>query len=292
MAPGGSLSSPAESAAGQEPAPQRPLRTPVARRPARFSSLLALGMNLARRGILPVASIAICVSTTLALALLTWVLARRGPDAPAYDVPLVASGALAWGGGFLLAFASAAHALRRDRADGIRDLLMARTTTLRGYLFARIGGLAMLIAICVAGGTLFCGLVGAAGAARAASLPRMLQATGAGVVFSIAFSTIVAPVAFAALGARSRLGGYLFLIGVVMVPELIVGMLGSLVPESIADVLSIPSALAALRTSLAPGTVDLARTMRAAVALALFVGVAVFLVRRDAIIVDEPGAES
>ena len=254
--------------------------------------LLALGMSLARRGVLPVASIAICISTTFALSLVTGVLSSRGPDSPAHDVPLLASSALAWGGGFLLAFAAAAHALRRDRAEGIRALFVARTTTLRGYLLGRVGGLAVLIALCVAGGTLVCGLVGAAGATRMASVPRMLQSTGAGVVFSIAFSAVVAPIAFAALGARSRLGGYLFLIAVVSLPEVVVGMMGSTLPEAVADVLSIPSALSALRTSLAPGSVDLWRASRAIVALTFVVGLAMFLVRRDAILVDRPEVDA
>lgn len=254
--------------------------------------LLGLGMSLARRGVLPVASIAICVSTTFALSLVTGVLAARGPDSPAHSVPLIASSALAWGGGFLLAFAAAAHALRRDRAEGVRALFVARTTSLRGYLLARIGGLAALIALCVAGGTLVCGLVGAAGAARAASVPRMLQATGAGIVFSLAFSAVVAPIAFAALGARSRIGGYLFLLAVVTLPEVVVGLMGSALPEAIADVLSIPSALAALRTALAPGSVDLWRATRAVVALSFVVGFAMLLVRRDAILVDRPEADA
>jgi hypothetical protein len=253
---------------------------------------LVLGMSLARRGILPVLSIAICVSTALALALVTGVLSARGPQSPAHDVPLLASSALAWGGGFLLAFAAAAHALRRDRTEGVRALLVSRTTSLRGYLLARVGGLALLIALCVAGGTLFCGLVGAAGAARASAVPRMLQSTLAGVVFSLAFSAVVAPVAFAALGARSRLGGYVFLIAVVMIPEMIVGMMGASLPDSVADVLSIPSALTALRTSLAPGTVDLWRAVRAIIALGVVVAFAMFLVRRDAILVDSPEVDT
>ncbi|MEA2752532.1 MAG: hypothetical protein QOI41_6675 [Myxococcales bacterium] len=274
---------------GAEPA--RVLRSPVARRPAGMRSLLVLGMSLARRGVLPVASIAICISTTLALSLIAGVLTARGPQSPAHEVPLLASSALAWGGGFLLAFAAAAHALRRDRTEGIRDLFVARTTSLRGYLLARIGGLALLIALCVAGGTLVVGLVGIAGAARASGVPSMLQATGAGIVFSLAFSAVVAPVSFAALGARSRLGGYVFLIAVVTIPEVIVGLMGSSLPESVADVLSIPSALAALRTSLAPGTLDLWRTVRALVALSVVVAFAMFLVRRDTILVDaEDGA--
>ncbi len=280
------------SAGPQEPAdpvePARALRAPSARPPVSRLSLLVLGMSLARRGILPVASIAICLATTLAVSVIAGIMTARGPQSPAHDVPILASSALAWGGGFLLAFAAAAHALRRDRSEGIRDLFVSRTTSLRGYLTARVGGLATLIAICVAGGTLVCGLVGIAGAARASGVPSMLQATGAAFVFSLAFSAVVAPVAFAALGARSRIGGYLFLIGVVMVPEAIVALMGSSLPESVADVLSIPSALAALRTSLAPGTLDLWRTVRALVALSLVVAFAMFLVRRDAILVDSP----
>lgn len=268
------------------------LESTASTRPVRAWALLVLGMSLARRGVLPVASIAICLSTTLALSLVTGVLASRGPDSPAHDVPLLASSALAWGGGFLLAFAASAHALRRDRSEGIRTLFVARTMSLRGYLVARVGGLAALIALCVAGGTLVCGLVGAAGAARVAALPRMLHATGAGVVFSLAFSAVVAPIAFAALGARSRLGGYLFLIAVVTLPEVVVALMGSSLPEAVADVLSIPSALAALRTALAPGSVDLWRAMRAIVALSFVVAFAMLLVRRDAILVDAPEVDA
>ncbi|MDB4934834.1 MAG: hypothetical protein JWP87_1806, partial [Labilithrix sp.] len=81
-------------------------------------------------------------------------------------------------------------------------------------------------------------------------------------------------------------------IAVGSVPELIVGLMGSSLPESIADVLSIPSALTALRTSLAPGTVDPWRAMRAVIALGFVVAFATFLVRRDAILVDEPEVDA
>jgi hypothetical protein len=254
--------------------------------------LLLLGISLARRGVLAVASIVICITTALALALVALVLASRGPQSPAHDVPLLASSALAWGGGFLLAFAAAAHALRRDRTDGIRGLFIARTTSLRGYLLGRVAGLAVLIAMLVAGGTLFCGLSAIVAAQSAAAVPRLLHATFAGIVFALAFSAVVAPLAFAVLGARSRIGGYLVLIGVVMLPELIVMSMGSALPDSIADVLSIPSALTALRTSLTPGTVDLFRTARAVVALGLVVALATFFVRRDAILVDQPEVDA
>jgi hypothetical protein len=255
-------------------------------------ALVRLGMSLARRGFMPVSAIVICAATTIGVAALGAVLAARGPESPAHDVPLLASGALAWGGGFLLAFAAAAKALRRDREEGILALFVARTTSLRGYLAARIGGLAALIALLVAGGTLVCGLVTSAASSSAAAVPRVLHATGAGVVFALAFSAVVAPLAFAALGARSRVGGYLFLVGVVMVPEAIVLALGSALPASLAEVLSIPSALSALRSALAPGSVDVARALRALVALAVVVGLAVAVVRREAVVVDRPEVDA
>ncbi len=239
-------------------------------------------MSLARRGVLAWISIGICFFTSIVVALVGVVLATRGANAPIHDVPIVASSALAWGGGFLLAFAAAAHALRRDRTDGIRDLVVARTRSLRGYLLARVGGLVALVALLVAGGTLLAGLVSVIAAAQVSAVPKTLQATGAALVFSLAFALVVSPVAFAALGARSRLGGYVFLLALVTVPEVVVGMMGSAIPEGVADVLSIPSALSALRSALAPGTVEIARAVRAIVALSFFVVFAVVLVRRDA----------
>lgn len=247
-----------------------------------FSPLLVLGMSLARRGILASISIGICFFTVAVVALVGVTFASRGAKAPVHDIPILASSMLAWGGGFLLAFAAAAHALRRDRTEGVRDLVLARTRSLRGYLVARVGGLAALVALLVAGGTLVCGIVAMIAATRVASVPRTVQATGAAIAFSIAFAVVVAPVAFAALGARSRIGGYVFLLALITVPELVVSSLGASIPEGLADVLSIPSALVALRSGLAPGTAEIGRALRAIVALLFFAALAVAIVRRDA----------
>ena len=252
----------------------------------RSSALLALGISLARRGILASVSIGICVLTVAVMALVAAVFATRA-NAPVHDIPLLASSALAWGGGFLLAFAAAARAVRRHRTDGVRALVVARTRSLRGYLVARVGGLAALVAILVAGGTLICGLVAVVAAAKVASVPRTLQATMAAVVFAIAFAAVVAPVAFAALGARSRMGGYVFLLAIVTLPELLVSAMGSSIPASVADVLSIPSALGALRSGLAPGTAEIGRALRALVALLFFIAFAIAFVRRDALRVEQ-----
>lgn len=254
--------------------------------------LLAFGMSLARRGILSVLAMGISAATVLGAIVIAIALAARGKDAPLHDVPLVASSALAWGGGFLHAFSASAHALRKDKTEGIRDLALLRTSSLRGYLVARVGGLAALLALVIAGGTLVTGIACALASARFHGVPKTLQATLAGVVFAIAFAAVVAPVAFAALGARSRVGGYLFLLLIVVVPDLIAGAFSGTVPDSVVEVLSIPSALGALRSALAPGGLDLLRAARAIVALAVFVGFAVLLVRRDALVVMRPEADA
>ena len=277
-------------AAAAAPAPRT--RTPLKRAAKRSPmSSLMLGLTMARRGILPTAAIVICLLTALVSAILAFVIGLRGPMSPGHDVPIVAASALAWGGGFLLAFSASAHALRKDRADGIRALFVARTTSLRGYLFGRIGGLALLVAFLVAGGALLTGLCATVAALASGGAGMVLQTTFASVVYGIGFSVVVAPVAFAALGARSRLGGYIFLIGIVTMPELLVVVAGNALPPALAEVLSIPSALVALRGSLLPGSVDLLRTLRAITALAVFVGLASALVRRDASLVAHPEPE-
>jgi hypothetical protein len=258
-----------------------PMTTPATRR-APVVPLLALGATLARRGVLATISIVVGIFTVLIACVIGLALARRGGDAPVHAVPLVASSALAWGAGFLLAFGSAAHALRKDREGGIQHLLVARTTSLRAYVAARVGGLAAVLAAVVAGGTLVVGLVAAAASPQLGDVPRTLHATLAAVVFALAFSAVLAPIAFAALGARSRVGGYFFMLFVVVLPEAIAGILSSALPESITEVLAIPSALGALRSALSPGTTDVLRAIRAVVALGLWSLFASALVRRTA----------
>lgn len=246
----------------------------------RYGPLLALGASLARRGLLARFAIGIGISTVVFACAIAISLGRRAGEAPVHTVPLLTSSALAWGAGFLLAFSSAAHALRRDRAEGIQHLLVARTTSLRAYVIARIGGLAAVMAVVVAGGTLLTGLVAIAASTHAGGLLRVLQATFAAFVFSLAFSAVIAPIAFAALGARSRVGGYFFLLFMVVLPELFVGLLSGLLPDALLEVLAIPSALAGLRFALAPGSFDALHAMRALVSIAVWILLASALVRR------------
>jgi hypothetical protein len=244
-------------------------------------SLLGLGATLARRGPLPAISLAICGLTAFVACGVAVALAGRGEGAPAYAVPIVASSALAWGGGFLLAFSAAASGLRRDRVEGIRDLFVARTTSVHGYLLARVGGLAALLAIVVAGGTALTGALAVFASLKVGAVPRTMQASLAAIAYGIAFALVVAPIAFAALGARSRVGGYFYLLLILVLPEVLGSLLSKTLPTEVLEVLSIPSALAALRASIAPGTTDAFRLLRAIVALGVFDAIAYLWLRRD-----------
>jgi hypothetical protein len=270
-------------------------RTGVApsRRSVGLVALIALGMTLARRGPIAVVALSISALTIVVLCLVSATFARRGGDAPVHDVPLVASSLIAWGGGFVHAFSASASALRRDRASGIRHLFVTRTTSVRGYLVARIGGLAALLAAVIGGGTLLVGAVAILASTTSHALARTFQSTIAGFVFALAFAFVVTPIAFAALGARKRMSGYLFLLALLLVPEIIASSLTGPVPREVTELCALPSALAALRSALAPGTADAFRFVRALVALVVFAGVALFFVRRDIVLLEreeEPGA--
>ena len=90
-------------------------RMPIAPAPRRMGIVprIAFGAWLARRGWMAKIAIGITFATGLAFAIVSASLA--GADrAPVHDVPLVASSAIAWGGGFLLAVtASPVVALNR-----------------------------------------------------------------------------------------------------------------------------------------------------------------------------------
>lgn len=261
------------------------LKTGVVPGLARGAALVALGAHLSRKGFMAGLSILVAVATTLGCLVMGFVLARGGRTAPLHDVPLLTSSFLAWGGGFLLAFSASVRALRRDRKDGVRALVMARTGrggSLVGYLLARIVGLAWLLALVIGGGTLVVGVVTSLLGIRLSLGAKTLQATFASVLFALAFAAVMAPVALAALGSRSRIGGYLFLLLVVIAPSIFAEILARPLGPKVAELLSIPSALLALRSGFMPGSVDVVRVLRASVSLVFFAGLSAALVRKDA----------
>lgn len=254
-----------------------------------LAARIGLGATLACRGVLTVVSMSVSVVTAVVLAAVALAFARRGDDAPVASVPVLASSAIAWGGAFLQAVVVAMGAFRRDRVEGIRHLFVMRTTSLRGYLFARVGGLAVVLAVVVGGGTLLVSASAIVAATQTQAVLRTVHATIGALAFALAFAAVIAPVAFAALGARTRMSGYLVLLLFLVVPELVATSLSGALPSEVTELFAIPSALAALRSSLAVGSVEPVRLLRALVALAIFVGIALALVWRDAAASREDG---
>ena len=223
-------------------------------------------------------AIGLAVVISLGGAAMTVALAHTETRPPLHLMPTLTASTLAWGAGMLLAFASAAHALRKDRDDGVRALLAARGAALHRYVWARVAGLATLLAAVVGGGTLLAGGVAILSAHGGKLALASAQATIASLVYSIAFAATMAPVALAALGARSRAGGYVWLSALLFVPEIFSGWIAELLPETWGDLVSVPGALASLRGALMPHEVDVAQFARAFLVLAIVTVLAILCV--------------
>lgn len=250
----------------------------------RARGLAALGATLARSGPLAVFALIVGGATTLGFVATAFVLGARGSRALA-QLPGVASSALAWGAGILLAFAAGVHALRRDREQGIRALVHARGATTGAYLRGRVIGMVAVLAIVVVGGTALVG-ISATSVASSARVAFVAKASGASLAYALAFALTIAPVSLAALGARSRAGGYLWLVGVVFLPEILSGWIAPMLPRDFDDLASIPSALAGIRTALMPPGVDYEHLARASLLLAVVIAIAIAIVRQQIARVD------
>ncbi len=205
--------------------------------------MLALGAWLATRGPLARAALVVSALGALASVATTIVLLRRGGSGAEHLPPIVAA-AECWVAGTSLAFAAAVHALRRDRQEGVLALARARGIGVMGYARGRLGGLSLVIALAVAAPT----LVAALGATSAAHASTTVARSSLGaLVYALAFSATIGPVAMAALGARTRAGGYFTLLGVLALPELVSPLTATFLPSGWDELTSIPAAIAAVR---------------------------------------------
>jgi len=237
-------------------------------------------VSLARASVLARIATALALVTTFAAVTAAVSMSRHEVDPPLELIPAVAARWLAWGAGVMLAFAAAVQALKRDRDDGVRALLRARGTSRSGYIAARVAGVAIAIAIVVGGGTLAAGLTAVLAASHASTALPAVQATAASLVYALAFSATLAPLALATVGARSRAGGYFLLLLLVVLPDVFAPWTASMLPAAWGDVVSIPAALSSVRSALMPGGEDVARLARAfAVLAALCLAASLSIVR-------------
>ena len=197
-------------------------------------------------------------------------LSVRGAAGALVELAAATSSTLAWGAGILVAVPASLHAFRDDRRSGVRALLVARGASAAVYARGRVIGLAIVLFAVVGGGTLVSGGAAVLLASRAGVAAHALEGLVAALVYAAAFAIVVAPMALAALGARSTGRGYARFIVLLVVPELLKPWTSDLVPAGWGELLSVPSALAGLRGALLPQAFDVARGARAGFVLAAF----------------------
>ena len=246
----------------------------------RRRAALALGVRLARGGALSTIAIVAGAVITFGAVAAAFVLSRRGALVMLGDLPGGTAALLAWVPGVLIAFSAAAHALRRDRDVGVRALAAARGVSPREYLVGRILGLVLVLSMVIVGGTTLTAAACTALAGRP-GIAYVAQASGASVAYAAAFAFTLGPLALAALGARTRAGGYAWLLGILLVPGLLARWTGEIFPDAWHDFTSIPGALTGLRVALMPPGIDAGRLGRAVVVLGAVVAVCLFLVRAE-----------
>jgi hypothetical protein len=201
---------------------------------------VALGVWLAARGAIARSGFALAALGALGSVVVASV--SENPRAAA-RVPWFTAEIVAWGAGVTVAFGGALHALRRDRDEGVLALVRVRGVAAASYVQGRVAGLALVVAAAVAGPTLIAGV-----AATSLGRPALLavQTTLGALAYALAFAATLAPVALATLSARTRAGGYLSLLAVLVLPEAASPWTESLLPHGWGELTSIPAALAAV----------------------------------------------
>jgi hypothetical protein len=116
------------------------------------------------------------------------------------------------------------------------------------YVRGRVGGLVGVLAVAIGGATLVAGI-----AATSVAHPALtaVRTSAAAVVYALAFAATLGPVAMAALGSRTRRGGFLALLAVLGLPELLSPWTATLLPRGWHELTSIPAALSAVRAGVA-----------------------------------------
>jgi hypothetical protein len=237
----------------------------------RLPAPLALGAWLAARGTLATVGIVLVGLEALGAVVFVFAVGASG----ATDAPTVSALAIAWVGGIMLAFGAALRAIRSDRDEGVTALAQSRGVSAAAYVRGRVGGLVLLLAVALGGATL---VADAAALAVGGGGWLALRTGAAALVYVLAFAATVGPVAMAALGARSRAGGYLTLLAVLALPELLAPWTSDLLPRGWTELTSIPAALAAVRVAVVHPTIVGARAMRAAAGLAAVVALSLLVV--------------
>jgi hypothetical protein len=235
---------------------------------------LALGVWLASRGPLAVtgfilavvgAAISVCISAAF----------RRDGNGDIVLVPTLTSECIAWSSGVMVSLGAGFRAFHGDQEPGILALVRVRSAGLGEYIRGRVGGLILVLEAMLGGATVVAAI--AALAAGGVTTPLVRACVGA-VAYAIAFAAVIGPLTMACIAARTRVGGYVTWLSVLLLPELVSPWTATLLPGDWRELTSIPAALGALRACMTSPPASGARAARALAGLAAVFAVSVMVV--------------
>jgi|HubBroStandDraft_1064217.scaffolds.fasta_scaffold06787_5 hypothetical protein len=225
---------------------------------------LALGIWLATRTGLARIGLWLAAGTAIATA----ILAQGHVGALASRFPTLAAMGVAWSAGISVAFGGALRALRRDLDQGVVALARLRGVGLLAYVRGRVWGLTALIALAVGAATLGVGFTTIVDSKDRLAATREAFAA---LTYALAFAATLGPLAMAALGTGNRLVGYLSLLAVLALPEVLAGWTEPRLPAGWHELTSIPSALSAVAAGVRSGGPSLLHMVRAMAGLAAII---------------------
>jgi hypothetical protein len=109
-----------------------------------------------------------------------------------------------------------------------------------------VAGLCGVLAASVGGATVVAGLAATSAAGLSGAALPTARSSVAALVYALAFAATLGPVSMASLGGRSRAGGYVTLLAVLVLPELAAPWTSALLPGDWHELTSIPAALEAV----------------------------------------------
>lgn len=244
-------------------------------------ALLRFAMTLATRGWLSKFALLSAVLIVVGAGLAIGILSHRELAPPLAEMVTLTTSALSWGSGATLAFASSLHATRDDVQSGLVELARLRGFSEARYALSRTFGLAVVVFFVIACGAVLTAMASLAVAPRA-SVGAIASALRSGVLYGATFAVVVSPLAMAALGARSRLQGYLILLSLLVLPELLRPYTKTLVAPELHDLLTLPTLLGVVQRATGAGghDIEVMRVFRALLALAFLSATSTYFIVR------------
>ncbi len=222
----------------------------------RTKNLLRVGLLFALRSVR--VRLALGLSLLVTLMLLSFAfLAIRIETRPSFPLfPVAASNAMTLGPGVFVVLALTVDVFRRDRREGVWNYYRSRGVRFNEYARTRMLGAFVLTFLAVFAAPLLLGMVGLLFAPNARLSMAMLGTFVGVTLFSLSYAALLVALAWAAFAPRPFAKGYVMVLLVMVLPEIVAPYVSGWLPEGWVDLLTVRTLLASFRASLLPGGWD------------------------------------